>query len=136
MKNSSTTYEAMGMAALLPGMQHMLTLMQAEMFRLRQMVTDAQTNHNPSPARKKPPRGTDAYRAYDRQKKRERTAQKQAKKKAMATGPKSYWGKMTAEERSEEMRRRWAKKREDDYNRAYGETEAESKEASANDQPF
>lgn len=48
---SATSYEQMGIAALLPGMRHMITLMQEQYDSLRQVLQSAQqgTTRSPQP---------------------------------------------------------------------------------------
>ena len=44
-KADTSTYAKMGMAAMLPGMVHMLELMQAEVDRFRSLLAEAQGEH-------------------------------------------------------------------------------------------
>lgn len=84
------TYEQAGIAAMLPGMVHMLALMQAEIDRMREMLGYAQANGAA------PKRG---------RLKIEISPEGMAAKKRASS---SYWAKMTPEKRSAEMRRRGA----------------------------
>lgn len=111
MQNSDdSTYAAMGMAAMIPGMQRMIELMQAELDKMRAQLAAAQGGTAKSRA-KQPPRGTDEYRAYDREVHRKLRAARKATADLNAKGKPigdAYWAAMTAEERSAEMRRRQA----------------------------
>jgi hypothetical protein len=147
----TTTYAQMGMAALLPGMQHMLTLMQDELDRMRQLLEAAQSGELPRPVGR-PPKypgkgGWDKFRTPEERSAemrrrnhggggwekfktvaaRAREVQRRlraGKKKSVRTdakisamsrkGMRSYWSKMTAEQRATEVRRRralWASKK-------------------------
>jgi hypothetical protein len=78
----NTTYAVMGVAALLPGMQFMIEQMQAKLDDMRAMLAGLQTGERPRRGR---PPGS-----------------------AKAEGARSAWAGMTAEERSIEMKRRFA----------------------------
>ena len=56
MQNDETTFAALGMAALLPGMQHMLTLMQESLDQMRAALNVTQNGaaSNPAPERGRP----------------------------------------------------------------------------------
>ena len=110
MKNltDTTSYAQMGIAALLPGMTHMVELMQGELDRMRAMLAGMQNGNGA----KRPSRGTDEYRAYDREAHRRARARKKSDPGGLNAKDKpirdSYWASMTAEERSAEMKRRQA----------------------------
>ena len=94
----SVKFEEMGIAALLPGMQYVLDKVQEELSRMRDLL--AQSQNGSSGVMEVP---------------------KKSSNKAKSTGSGNWWGKMTAEERSIEMRRRMkvrlrnqAKKRQDE----------------------
>ena len=72
-------YEKFGIAALIPGMQHMVDLMQRELDDMRKMISSEDT---------KIPKKILGDR------------------KKQGTASKAYWAKMTPEQRSTEMRRR------------------------------
>jgi len=77
-----TAFEAMGLAAMLPGMQHMITLMQRELDNMRAAlarVQARQAGHEEAP-----------------------THAEKSRRQAVV----GYWAKMSPEERSAEMRRR------------------------------
>jgi hypothetical protein len=78
--NNATNYAKMGVAALLPGMVHMLERMQAEIDSMRAFlgVVDEHTTIAPMPKRSRP----------------------------HSNAVKSYWAQMTPEERQIEMKRR------------------------------
>jgi hypothetical protein len=76
---TNTTYEQMGIAALIPGMQHMLTLMQAQLDEVRASLAALQDDPEDS-------------------------GHSRIRRKVMN----HYWASMTAEQRSAEMRRRHA----------------------------
>jgi hypothetical protein len=84
-------FAQMGMAALLPGMQHMLDLMEDHLKTFRAALAHAQSNGASS-------NGTEP---------------EEPKKRGRPPGlsnsdrSKSYWGKMTPEERTAEMSRRF-----------------------------
>jgi hypothetical protein len=87
----TTTYAAMGLAALIPGMQHMLVLMQAQLDGMRVQLAALQggeripsSNYFKAPGKIGRPPG--------------------AKNKPKADN--SYWDSMTPEERSAEITRR------------------------------
>jgi hypothetical protein len=87
--NNATTYAKMGVAALLPGMVHMLERMQSEIDSMRAFlgVVDEHTTIAPMPKRSRP-----------------------HNKKSHAV--KGYWAKMTPEERQVEMARRVKKRKQ------------------------
>jgi hypothetical protein len=78
-----TAFEAMGLAAMLPGMQHMITLMQRELDNMRAALARIQERQNgyEETAEETAPRGKGSAQA-------------------------AYWARMTPEERSAEMTRR------------------------------
>lgn len=92
MKQTSefSRYTEMGMAALLPGMQHLIDRMQAELDDMRLQLAALQGG-TAKPAR----RAKSALPA-------------QPPKSAGSAGMASYWARMTVEERSVEMKRRLA----------------------------
>ena len=79
----SSNWERMGLAAMVPGMQYLIELMQAELDRMRDMLAGAAETQ----PRKAPSSGLNT--------------------KGKPVGD-SYWASMTAEERSAEMLRRRA----------------------------
>jgi hypothetical protein len=92
-----TTFQTMGIAAMLPGMQHMLELMQHELDRMREMLAAAQTGELPRAVVKNLGYRVEQRRPVGRP---PRTPE-QARFKA-----KSGWDKLSPEERSAEMMRR------------------------------
>jgi hypothetical protein len=78
------SYEKLGIAAMIPGMQHMIDLMQQELDRMREMLVD-----NPVEDKK-----------IERDKK--------IRGAKMSNHMKKYWAKMTPEQRSKEFARRMA----------------------------
>jgi hypothetical protein len=78
-----TNYESVGLAAMIPGMQHMITLMQRELDEIRATLARVQA----------------------RQAGYEETADS-PEKKGKGSHQAAYWARMTPEERSAEMRRR------------------------------
>lgn len=96
---SSVTYEQMGMAALLPGMQHVLAILEGHINEMRDQIAALQ-GHPAKRGRGRPPMRHDDEQVAEVMK-RGGNAQKK------------YWAKMTPEQRSAEMIRRqalWAKK--------------------------
>jgi hypothetical protein len=87
MTKTHTDFYQMGLAALLPGMQHMLTLMQRELDSMKAQLSDLQTG---APRRGRPLKGESLN----------------LNGKPLAR--KSPWANTTAEERSVEMKRRRA----------------------------
>ena len=81
-----TKFGKFGLAALLPGMQYMLDLMQKELDQYRQALQE--TEEKPKSTRKPVVQLVNG------------------KENDKLTGPRSYWYKMTAEQRSAEMARR------------------------------
>jgi hypothetical protein len=79
-KDNATTYAKMGVAALLPGMVHMLERMQSEIDSMRAFlgVVDEHTTIAPMPKRSIP----------------------------RSNAVKDYWARMSPEERQVEMKRR------------------------------
>lgn len=84
-KNELSIYEQMGRAALVPGMQHMIELMQAQLDEFRRALGQLQEPVRRGPGRPKVDHVDPEVRSR---------------------GSASYWAKMTPEERSAEMRRR------------------------------
>lgn len=109
MTKAKTTYEQMGMAALLPGMQHMLDLMQAELAHMRAALEARQEQVTERRSRsgllsfRGVPRGTEEYRRIDRENKRRR-------RPVAGRGIKGYWEQFTPEERSRIMKARFQKR--------------------------
>ena len=65
MQNDETTFAALGMAALLPGMQHMLTLMQESLDQMRAALGTTQNGAAPaSPAKRGRPAGSKNRNRY------------------------------------------------------------------------
>ena len=145
------TYVQMGMAALLPGMQHMLELMQAELDRMRQTLEQLQSGEVPekkdgrgstywakmTPIQrsiemkkryadrvakaeangkpgKKPIIPSGGWEKFKTQAARSREMKRRMKQphgtiaEKARKGVRDYWAKMTAEQRSAEMLRRRA----------------------------
>lgn len=120
---SSATYTQMGMAALLPGMQHMIELMQSHLDELRAQLAALQNGGAPATSGRGAKAAENGRNAnYDYRKSPEyRESQSRIVKAALArkkaeqqTGDKrgaassAYWARMTPEERSAEMVRRQA----------------------------
>jgi hypothetical protein len=77
-KDNNTTYAKMGVAALLPGMVHMLERMQAEIDSMRAFLEVVDEHTTAMPKRSIP----------------------------RSNGVKDYWARMSPEERQAEMKRR------------------------------
>lgn len=120
-------YEQMGRACLIPGMQHMIDLMQRELDAMRAQLALAQNGGNALDAvreakkkRKSPTggwwanktpeeRSAEMARRYLKRKDRPptgRPAQGGDHYGKVSAGQKGYWAKMTAEERKAEVARR------------------------------
>lgn len=98
-------YEQMGIAAMIPGMQHMIDLMQRELDSMREQLAQAQNGGNARSflnerKRGRPPKLIEGSFRVDG----ESAAAKEFSRKSRASS--SFWAKMSAEERSAEMRRR------------------------------
>lgn len=97
-------YEQMGRACLIPGMQHMIDLMQRELDSMRAQLAQAQSGGSALDAvREAKARGP--YRPRT-----PLTAEQEFKRKAKATS--GWWAKLTPEERSAEMKRRYASRKD------------------------
>ena len=116
---STSDYAAMGMAAMIPGMQRAVEILQQQLDALRAALAASQNGdaHRPGLPRILAPvvdsgqrgpqggvvRGTPEWRARDAE--RHRVAREAQNGNASSSGP---WAAMTPEERSAEMRRRIA----------------------------
>jgi hypothetical protein len=92
MKDATTTYAQMGMASLLPGMQYMVELMQKQLDEMRDHLAALQNGGAPKRLGRPPKSAVaaDSVRA------------------ARRSGASGAWANLTAEQRSEEMKRRQA----------------------------
>jgi hypothetical protein len=79
---AKSNFEKFGMAALIPGMQHMIDLMQKELEYMRMAISTTDIETDIEEIKFKP------------------------KKTKLSKGISTYWAKFTPEERSAEMRRR------------------------------
>lgn len=93
MNDSRATYEAMGRAALLPGIQYAVEQMQRMLDDMREALAGLQNGHAPKRVGRPRKSETDLF---------------ELRKKNASANPRGYWAKMTPEERSAEMARRMA----------------------------
>ena len=91
-------YEQMGIAAMIPGMQHMIDLMQRELDAMRAQLAQAQNGGSALDAVRKYKRGMPLW------------VEEEFARKSKATG--GWWAKLTPEERSAEMKRRYASRKD------------------------
>jgi hypothetical protein len=114
MKPQDDIYRQAGIAAFLPGFQYAVELMQSQLDQMRAQLNGLQNEDAPRRGRPKnpkvPPRGTEAYRAYDRERQRQKRKQPPvASGELNARGTplkQGYWATLTAEQRSVEMKKR------------------------------
>lgn len=101
MKNDANQYAAMGMAALLPGLQYAVEMMQKNLDEFREQLAALQSGAKPTKAKRVV---SEEGRAAIAEGQRRRWEQKQ--KGERGSKVKAYWARMTPEERAAEMRRR------------------------------
>ena len=107
---AGVNFTAAGIAAFLPGMQHMIDTMQRQLDHYRSMIRALENGGGPVAAKRRgrPPGAANKPKQLTAAP----AAAPAAAKKRGGTSPqriagiKSYWANMTAEERSAEMRRR------------------------------
>jgi len=87
MREPPATFTQMGIAAMLPGMRHMVTLMQRQIAELESLLESAQ--NGTMPKRGRPPKTQNPEEFAKR-----------------SSGNSDYWAKLTPAERSKEIRRR------------------------------
>jgi hypothetical protein len=101
MKSTNNAYAKMGMAAMLPGMVHMLELMQAEVDNFRTQLAALQGQEAAADDLPQKPKDARARASGWPDDPEERKAEmaRRMKKAKMSKAAKARWGSMTAKER-------------------------------------
>lgn len=120
-------YQQMGIAAMIPGMQHMIDLMQRELDSMRAQLAQAQNSGSARGFMEERKRGPGRPKLIEGNFEADDAA-KEFQRKSRASS--SFWARMSPEERSAEMRRRGARRKDRRQGRGgdhYGKVSAGAK---------